>query len=53
MQSIAWKDEDTGDDLYYASAGQHYLQHDEESDALPDTGNRRVKRSGDFLRKTW
>jgi len=53
MQSFTGKDKDTGHDLHYASNGQHHIQYDEESDALPDAGGKRGnkrKRRTDFLR---
>jgi len=41
MQSVTGKDKDTGHDLHYAPIGQHHIQYDEESDALPDAGDKR------------
>jgi len=53
VQSIAGKNEDTSDDMHYATSGKHYLPDDEESDTLPDAGSGKSKRTDDFLIKTW
>ena len=53
MRGVIGKDEGAGHDLYYASADEYHLQHDEESgrvsDASADCRNDRRKRTKDFL----
>ena len=53
MQSFTGKDKDTSHDLHYAPIGQHHIQHDEESDVIPEARIGRSKRTDDFLIKTW